>query len=111
MSAPLAVKSLTNQDIESAISVLGSGNLATRGSQVIEFAKQMADYLYIDRFVMVNSGSPANLILFESRLRTSTGKPRIKPGDGLLVSSIFWPTTIWPLIYPGLVLILVNVRF
>lgn len=111
MRVPSAVIGLTNQNIERAVSVLGSGNLATGGSQVIEFANHMADYLYTDRSAMVNSGSPANLILFEARLRTSKGKPRLKLSDGLLVSSIVWPTTIWPLIYQGLVLFLFTSDF
>lgn len=111
MRVLLALNSLTNQDIEIAISVLTSGNLATRGNQVIEFDKQMADHLYFDSFVMVSSESPANLDLFKAQFSPSKGRPRLKLGDGVLVPSIAWPTTIWLLTHLALVLILVNVRF
>jgi dTDP-4-amino-4,6-dideoxygalactose transaminase len=111
----LALNSLTNQNIEITISVLTSGNLATRGNKVIEFDKQfdkqMADHLYFDSFVMVSSESPANLDLFKAQFSPSKGRPRLKLGDGVLVPSIAWPTTIWLLTHLALVLILVNVRF
>jgi len=111
VSAPLAVNSLTNQDIESAISVLGFGNLATGGNQVIEFDKQMAHHLYFFRFVMVNSESHADLNLFKARFSPLIGKPHLKLGEGVLVLSIAWPPAIWLLTHLALVLILVNVSF
>lgn len=109
MRIPLAVIGLTGPDIENAIAVLQSGNL-TMGSQVREFEKRMSEYLGVNHFVMVNSGSSANLLVIESLLRPSKGKPRLKSGDGILVPAIAWPTTIWPIIQLGLVPIFVDVR-
>lgn len=106
---PLAVIGLTDPDIESAVSVLRSGNL-TMGRQVREFEKRMAEYLDVSHFIMVNSGSSANLILIESLLRPSKGKPRLNSGDGVLVPAIAWPTTVWPIVQLGLVPVFVDVK-
>lgn len=97
MRVPLASAGLRNQDIESAIAVLRSGNL-TMGAKVAKFEQMMADYLRVKHFVMVNSGSSANLAIIEALLRPAKRKPFLNPGDGVLVPAIAWPTTIWPLV-------------
>jgi CDP-6-deoxy-D-xylo-4-hexulose-3-dehydrase len=58
---------------------------------------------------MVNSGSSANLAIFEALIRPSIGQPLLKIGDGVLVPAVAWPTTIWPIIQLGLVPIFVDV--
>ena len=108
MRIPLAQSGLRNQDINRAIEVLRSGNL-TMGDQVKTFEEKMASYLGTKHFVMVNSGSSANLLLIEALLRPSKGKPRLHQGDCVLVPAIAWPTTIWPLIQLGLNPIFVDV--
>ena len=80
------------------------------GDKVREFEENLARYLGVDHFVMVNSGSSANLLVFESLLRPSRGNPRLQNGDGVLVPSVAWPTTIWPIIQLGLVPIFVDVN-
>ena len=97
MRVPLASVGLRDQDIESAIEVLRSGNL-TMGAKVAKFEQMMADYLQVKHFVMVNSGSSANLAIIEALLRPTKRKPFLNPGDGVLVPAIAWPTTIWPLV-------------
>lgn len=83
MRIPLALASLTESDISEAISVLKSGNL-TMGNKVLEFENRMARYLKVNHFVMVNSGSSANLLIFEYLLRSSDRKKRLRKGDGFL---------------------------
>jgi CDP-6-deoxy-D-xylo-4-hexulose-3-dehydrase len=97
MRVPLASTGLREQDIDAAIDVLRSGNL-TMGANVAKFEKTMADYLQVEHFIMVNSGSSANLAIIEALLRPTKRKPYLNPGDGVLVPAIAWPTTIWPLI-------------
>lgn len=109
MRVPLASAGLRSEDIEAAIEVLQSGNL-TMGKKVIEFEKMMADYLGVKHFVMMNSGSSANLAIFEAMLRPSRGEPLLRQGDGVLVPAIAWPTTIWPVVQLGLVPIFVDVN-
>ena len=72
------------------------------GSQVREFERKMASYLGVKHFVMVNSGSSANLAIFEALLRPARGHPLLSVGDEVLVPAIAWPTTIWPIIQLGL---------
>lgn len=108
MRVPLASSGLRSQDIEAAIAVLQSGNL-TMGRKVIEFETMMASYLGVNHFVMMNSGSSANLAIFEAMLRPSQGKPLLRAGDGVLVPAIAWPTTIWPVVQLGLKPIFVDV--
>lgn len=108
MNIPLASSGLRDADIEAAISVLKSGNL-TMGKQVQRFEQLMAEYLNVKHFVMVNSGSSANLAIFEALLRPSKGEARLKAGDGVLVPAVAWPTTIWPIVQLGLQPVFVDV--
>jgi len=108
MRIPLASSGLRAKDITLAIEVLESGNL-TMGEMVQKFEQKMADYLGSKFFVMTNSGSSANLAIFEALLRPAKGNPKLKAGDGVLVPSIAWPTTIWPIIQLGLQPIFVDI--
>jgi len=105
---PLASSGLRDSDIELVNIVLRSGNL-TMGSEVKNFEKLMCEYLKVKHFVMLNSGSSANLLMFESLLRPTKSKPKLHPGDGILVPAIAWPTTIWPVIQLGLIPLFVDV--
>ncbi len=108
MKVPLASSGLRDVDIDAAISVLKSGNL-TMGKQVSIFEAKMARYLQVNHFIMVNSGSSANLLMIEALLRPTKSSPKLSPGDGILVPAIAWPTTIWPLIQLGLRPVFVDV--
>lgn len=105
---PLASSGLRNSDINLVTKVLHSGNL-TMGSEVKNFEKLMCEYLKVKHFIMVNSGSSANLLMLEALLRPTKSKPRLHPGDAVLVPAIAWPTTIWPIIQLGLIPIFVDV--
>ena len=108
MRVPLASSGLRESDIDLVIQVLRSGNL-TMGSEVKKFEKLMCDYLDVKHFIMVNSGSSANLLMLEALLRPTKTKPRLHSGDGILVPAIAWPTTIWPIIQLGLIPLFVDV--
>ena len=101
MKIPLASSGLRDSDVAAVIQVLKSGNL-TMGQEVKKFEKKMADYLKVKHFIMVNSGSSANLLMIEALMRPARSKPILNPGDSILVPAIAWPTTIWPLIQLGL---------
>lgn len=108
MRVPLASSGLRESDIELVNKVLRSGNL-TMGSEVKKFETLMCDYLRVKHFIMVNSGSSANLLMLEALLRPTKSKPRLNPGNGILVPAIAWPTTIWPVIQLGLIPLFVDV--
>ena len=109
MHIPLASNGIRPRDIQYAIDVLQSGNL-TMGANVKKFESLMAQYLKVKHFVMMNSGSSANLAMFEALLRPTKKPPYLKPGDGVLVPVIAWPTTIWPIIQLGLKPVFVDVE-
>jgi CDP-6-deoxy-D-xylo-4-hexulose-3-dehydrase len=106
---PLASSGLRNSDIDAVMRVLQSGNL-TMGAEVKNFELKMAEYLGVKNFVMVNSGSSANLLMVEALMRPAVTKPKLYPGDCVLVPAIAWPTTIWPLIQLGLNPLFVDVN-
>jgi CDP-6-deoxy-D-xylo-4-hexulose-3-dehydrase len=108
MKIPLASSGLRDRDIEIAIEVLKSGNL-TMGKYVKEFELAMAKYLKVKDFIMVNSGSSANLVMLEALLRPTQVQPSLHPGDSVLVPAVAWPTTIWPVIQLGLNPIFVDI--
>jgi CDP-6-deoxy-D-xylo-4-hexulose-3-dehydrase len=108
MRVPLASTGLRSKDIQAAVDVMNSGQL-TMGEKVKAFETQMASYLGVKYFVMVNSGSSANLAIVEALLRPALGSPKLRPGDGVLVPAIAWPTTVWPLIQLGLEPVFVDV--
>jgi CDP-6-deoxy-D-xylo-4-hexulose-3-dehydrase len=110
MRIPLASSGLRQKDIDQINIVLNSGKL-TMGEEVKKFENQMAKYLGVNHFVMMNSGSSANLAMLEALVRPTKSSPRLLPGDGVLVPAIAWPTTIWPLIQLGLHPIFVDVEF
>jgi len=97
MKVPLASVGLRNKDLKVIEETLNSGNL-TMGSRVKRFESEMANYLGFSHFVMVNSGSSANLAIFEALLRPAIGVPKLMPGDEVLVPAIAWPTTVWPIV-------------
>lgn len=101
MRVPLASSGLRKIDIDAVIGVLESGNL-TMGTQVKNFETKMSNYLGVKHFVMVNSGSSANLLMIEALMRPAVSRPKLNPGDSILVPAIAWPTTIWPIIQLGL---------
>lgn len=109
MKVPLAPLGLRPVDIQAAVEVLNSDQL-TMGSTVSKFEQAMANYLKVKYFVMVNSGSSANLAMVEYLMRPSRGKPKLKSGDLVLVPILAWPTTIWPIIQLGLKPIFVDVN-
>ena len=108
MKIPLASSGLRASDIDLVTQVLKSGNL-TMGKEVKKFEEMMCDYLKVNHFIMVNSGSSANLLILEALIRPTKSKPILHPGDGVLVPAIAWPTTIWPIIQLGLIPIFVDV--
>lgn len=105
---PLASSGLEPDDIQAVMDTLQS-NALTMGSRVRDFESAMASYLGSKHFVMVNSGSSANLAIIEALLRPTSGQPHLQPGDGVLVPAIAWPTTVWPIVQLGLHPVFVDV--
>jgi CDP-6-deoxy-D-xylo-4-hexulose-3-dehydrase len=108
LKVPLASSGLRDEDINSAIEVLKSGSL-TMGDKVKKFESAMAHYLGSKYFIMMNSGSSANLAMMEASLRPVLSKPRLQYGGGVLVPAIAWPTTVWPILQLGMKPVFVDI--
>jgi len=104
---PLTTNTLSKTDIKLAIEVLKSGNI-TRG----KYNKLVERYfsLKFKRYaLLVNSGSSANLLAF-SLLVNQQGKYKFKKNDEIIIPSVCWSTSLYPIIQMGLKPIFVDVN-
>tara|TARA_B100001540_G_C15734812_1_gene609339 strand:+ start:88 stop:753 length:666 start_codon:yes stop_codon:yes gene_type:complete len=86
-----------------AIKKLFESRKYTMGENVSLFEKKLSKWLNVKNSIMVNSGSSANLLLISSLLYRTNNKEKIlNIGDEVLVPSLAWPTTIWPIVQLGL---------
>lgn len=81
----------------------------TAGPYSDKFEKRMRAFFGSRDFLLVNSGSSANLLmvstLCSSELDTrlpDTGPKRMRPGDEVITTAVTFPTTLTPVIYNGL---------
>ena len=73
-----------------------------------KFEKIFSKKLKISHSLMVNSGSSANLLAFQCLINPYR-KERLKEGDEVLIPSVCWPTSLWPIIQSGLKPVFVDV--
>ena len=86
----------SNKDISIAKKVLSTKKI-TIGENTNEFEKIFAKRLNAKYALMVNSGSSANLLAVFAA-GNLLRKNRLKVGDEVLVPSLCWPTSVWPLV-------------
>lgn len=102
---PLASSTWGGREIDDINGVLRSGRY-TMGSCVKRFERRFADYFGARYAVMVNSGSSANLLAVAAlRYRQNA----LQPGDEVIVPSVSWGTTYFPIHQYGLKLRFVDV--
>ena len=104
---PLTQKTYNTDEIMAMINVLLSDKL-TMGKQVELFEKEFADYVGSKYAIFVNSGSSANLLAV-STLSNFKYKNKLNPGDKILVPSVCWSTSVWPLIQNNLIPVFVDI--
>ena len=97
---PLVENPYRNSDINKAIDVLKSKRL-TIGPQTDKFENTFTKKLKSSFSLMVNSGSSANLLALQCLINPYRNK-RLKPGDEVLIPSLCWSTSLWPIIQSGL---------
>jgi CDP-4-dehydro-6-deoxyglucose reductase, E1 len=110
MRVPLSLSTFTQTDIDAATAVLESGWL-TMGERCAQFEETFARYLGVKHAIFVNSGSSANLLAFFALANPeveSAGRRRMKPGDEVLVPTVTWPTTVWPIVQAGAIPVLID---
>ncbi len=95
----LAASSWGEEEYQAIQRVVDSG-MFTMGANVERFEKAFAEKFNSKYAVMVNSGSSANLVGVAA-LAFKKENP-LKPGDEVIVPSISWATTYYPLMQYGL---------
>lgn len=98
---PLATSTWDNKERESIQRVIDS-DMFTMGNEVAEYEKEFARFFGSKYSIMVSSGSTANLLMIASLFFTKDIKRRLKKGDEIIVPSVSWSTTYFPLQQYGL---------
>ena len=99
ISYPLTESVLEGVDIDAAIKVLRSKKI-TMGPKTRQVEAYFKDHIVKTNSLMVNSGSSANLLIFQCLINPMVKK--LKPGDEVLIPAICWSTSLWPIIQSGL---------
>lgn len=96
---PLTKSVLEKRDLKEAIKVINSRNI-TMGKKTIEIENYFKKKVSGINSLMVNSGSSANLLIFQCLINPLVKK--LKTGDEVLIPAICWSTSLWPIIQSGL---------
>jgi len=104
----LTEKTYDHNEINAMVDVLLSDKL-TMGNKVEEFEEQFADYIGSNYAIMVNSGSSANLLAM-AVLTNFKYKNHLKKGDKIIVPTVCWSTSVWPIIQMGLEPVFVDIN-
>jgi len=99
ISYSLTESVLEGTDINAAIKVLRSKKI-TMGPKTRQVEAYFKDHIVKTNSLMVNSGSSANLLIFQCLINPMVKK--LKPGDEVLIPAICWSTSLWPIIQSGL---------
>ncbi len=103
---PLSMATYGTEEILEALDSMCSFR-TTMWEKTLRFEEAFSRYQGSGHSVMVNSGSSADLLL--SFLLVDPARPLLKPGDGILVPAVTWPTQIWSPMMAGLNVELVDV--
>ena len=103
---PLVKSSWNKNEYKTFEKVIKSNNF-TMGKYVKQFEKNFSNYIGSKYTVMVNSGSSANLLMIASLFYKK--KNKINKGDEIIVPSVSWSTSYFPLQQFGLKLVFVDI--
>ena len=96
---PLTESVLEKADLNAAIKVINSKKI-TMGEKTKKIENYFNKKIVKINSLMVNSGSSANLLIFQCLINPMVKK--LKAGDEVLVPAICWSTSLWPIIQSGL---------
>ena len=94
------------KEVYEATKIMASTNV-TMGKKVKKFEYEYSKKNSSKFSLMCNSGSSANLLML-SCLTSKMNKFDIKKGDEVIVPSLSWSTTVWPIIQHGLIPVFVD---
>ena len=96
---PLTESVLGEKEINAAIKVIKSKKI-TMGKKTREIENFFNKKIVKSNSLFVNSGSSANLLIFQCLINPMVKK--LLPNDEVLIPSICWSTSLWPIIQSGL---------
>lgn len=105
---PLSNKTYNHEEINAMIDVLKNDKL-TMGEKVKEFEQNFAKYVNAKYAVFVNSGSSANLLAL-SCITNFRFNNHLKCGDKIIVPTVCWSTSVWPILQNNLVPVFVDIN-
>lgn len=79
----------------------------TAGPYAQDFERAMRRFFDAAAFLLVNSGSSANLVMFSALTSPMTDRP-LRPGDEVVTPAVTFPTTLTPIVQNGLVPVFVD---
>lgn len=103
---PLSHESWDEEEVK-ILKQIAEGGFHTMGKHVKAFEKAFAGYMGRKYAIMVNSGSSANLLAI-SALRFRETAP-LKPGDEVIVPTVSWSTTYYPILQNNLKAVFVDI--
>ena len=104
---PLKDSTFRNKDLIEGIKIILSKNV-TMAKITKKFEKVFSKKIKTLHSLMVNSGSSANLLAFQCLINPYR-KKKLSKGDEVLIPSICWSTSLWPIIQCGLKPVFVDV--
>jgi CDP-6-deoxy-D-xylo-4-hexulose-3-dehydrase len=104
---PLLENPYRKKDLDNAIKVIKTGKI-TIGKHTKNFEKSFSKKIKTKFSLMVNSGSSANLLALQCLINPYRNK-RLTSGDSVLIPTVCWSTSLWPIIQSGLKPVFVDV--
>jgi CDP-6-deoxy-D-xylo-4-hexulose-3-dehydrase len=104
---PLLQNPYRKKDITSAIKVIKTGHI-TIGTNTKKFESLFTKKIKVKNSLMVNSGSSANLLALQCLINPYR-KKRLTRGDQVLIPSLCWSTSLWPIVQSGLKPVFVDI--
>ena len=105
---PLIEDPFSNNDIREGIKVLKSKQL-TISKKTVNFEKDFSSSLKSKYSLMVNSGSSANLLALQCLINPYR-KNKLKAGDEVIIPTLCWSTSLWPIIQSNLKPVFVDIN-
>ena len=104
---PLLENPYRKKDLNQAIKVIKTGKI-TIGKHTKNFERIFSKKIKTNFSLMVNSGSSANLLALQCLINPYR-KKKLKIGDSVLIPTVCWSTSLWPIIQSGLKPVFVDV--
>ena len=105
---PLIENPFSDDDIIKGINVLKSKQL-TLSKETKNFEKEFTVKLKSNYSLMVNSGSSANLLALQCLINPYR-KNRLMKGDEIIIPTLCWSTSLWPIVQSNLKPVFVDIN-